>query len=229
MTDEKKKDQRILLVEDNEKILHGNKRLLEWEGYNVDAVSTLREARTMIGGKRPDVIVLDIMLPDGNGLDFISELRKSVRSSIPILLLTGLITQDDIVRGLKAGGDDYITKPYDFTEMLARIEALLRRAGWVPETLVRGRLTLDVAAGVAFLDGTDLLLTKKEFALLMIFVQNPDRFIGGEYLYEKVWKAPLMGDSQAIRKMICRLRDKLVNSGWCIRWSRGEGYCFEKE
>lgn len=217
----------ILLVEDNEQILFGNARMLKRRGYEAVTALTLAKAREQMAEATPDVIVLDIMLPDGSGLDFMQELRQ--HSQIPVLLLTGLSAPKDIVRGLTAGGDDYLTKPYDFPVLLARVEALLRRAARVPETIVKDRLTLDVAAGAASLDGTDLLLTKKEFALLLIFVQSPERFIDGEYLYEKVWKAPLAGDSQAIRKTIYRLRDKLSGSGWRIEWSRGEGYCFEKE
>lgn len=229
MTEEKKKSRRILLVEDNEKILYGNKRLMEWEGYEVDAALTLTQARAMLAANRPDAIVLDIMLPDGSGLDFICELREGPQAGIPILLLTGLVTKMDVVRGLKAGGDDYLTKPYDFSELLARVEALLRRAARVPETVVKDRLTLDVTAGVALVDGIDLLLNKKEFALLLIFVQNPERFIDGEYLYEKVWKQPLSGDANALKSTIKRLRSKIEGSGWQIKWSRGEGYCLEKE
>ena len=143
--------------------------------------------------------------------------------------MTGLVTQEDIICGLKAGGDDYITKPYKFQELLARLEAMLRRAERVPETVGKDRLTLDVAAGVALLDGTDLLLNKKEFALLLIFVQNPERYLDGEYLYEKVWKAPMAGSSNALKNTITRLRTKIENSGWRIDWERGKGYCFEKE
>lgn len=220
---------RILLVEDNAKILRGNRRMLEWEGYAVSEAMTLDEARAHLTEEFPDVIVLDIMLPDGSGLDFIRELRKSTRAGIPVLMLTGLTTQEDILRGLKSGGDDYLTKPYNFEILLARVEALLRRSERVPDRIAKGRLTLDMAASVASLDDVDLLLTQKEFALLLIFVQNLERFIDGEYLYEKVWKQPLTNDNNALKSSIKRLRSKINGSGWQITWSRGEGYCFEKE
>jgi len=219
----------ILLVEDNQEIMHGNRRLFELEGYDAACALTLAEARASINERRPDAIVLDIMLPDGSGLDFMRELRESAHAGIPILLLTGLTAKEDILRGLKSGGDDYLTKPYDFDELLARVEALLRRAARVPEVITRDRLSLDVTAGMANLDGMDLLLTQKEFALLLIFVQNEGRHIGGEYLYEKVWKRPLSGDSQAVRKTVSNLRAKIGGSGWNIEWSRGEGWCFGKE
>lgn len=218
---------RILLVEDNEQIMQGNERLLIRRGYEVACALTLLDAQKVLKNKIPDLIVLDIMLPDGSGLNFMAEIRKY--SQVPILLLTGLTTPEDIVRGLTAGGDDYLPKPYDFGVLLARIEALLRRAEQVPERIQKGRLNLDITADVATLDGIDLLLSQKEFALLLIFVQNEERFIGAEYLYEKVWKQPMQGDSNALRSTLKRLRAKLDGSGYCIALSKGEGYCFEKQ
>ncbi|TCL60942.1 two-component system response regulator TctD [Kineothrix alysoides] len=218
---------RILLVEDNEQIMRGNERMLARRGYEVVTALTLADAHNACDAQMPDLFVLDIMLPDGSGLDFMSELRQ--HSHAPVLLLTGLTAPEDIVRGLSKGGDDYLAKPYDFGVLLARVEALLRRAENIPEKLTRGRLSFDIMADVAMLDGTDLLLTQKEFALLLIFAQNEERCISAEYLYEKVWKAPLAGDSQALKKTIHRLREKIEGSGWRIEWSRGEGYSFEKE
>ncbi|GAU78289.1 response regulator transcription factor [Fusibacter sp. 3D3] len=219
----------ILLVEDNEKIMRGNQRLFGLEGFETMAALTLCAARTSIVARKPDAVILDIMLPDGSGLDFMQELRTGEHTGIPILLLTGLTTPEDIIRGLTAGGDDYLTKPYDFSILLARVEALLRRAQRVPETITKDRFTLDMTASVAMLDGVDLLLTQKEFALLLIFIQNPVRFIDGEYLYEKVWHKPQMADANALKSTIKRLRSKMEGSGWQISWSRGEGYCLEKE
>lgn len=223
------KGKRLLLVEDNEKILYGNKQLFEWEGFETTTALTLAEARVALEERRPDAIVLDILLPDGSGLDFMCELRMGENASIPILLLTGLTTKEDVVRGLKAGGDDYLTKPFDFPELLARVEALLRRAARVPEIIEKGRFSFDMTAGVASLDGTDLQLSPKEFALLLVFIQNDERFISAEYLYEKAWKRPMAGDSKALKSALGRLREKISGSGWCITWSRGEGYIFERE
>lgn len=218
---------RILLVEDNEQIMQGNERMLKRRGYEVITALSLAEARIAIQAQMPDLFVLDIMLPDGSGLDFMAELRKY--SQTPILLLTGLTTPEDIVRGLTAGGDDYLPKPYDFGVLLARVEALLRRAQQVPERIHKGRLRLDVTADVATLDGADLLLSQKEFSLLLIFVQNEERYISAEYLYEKVWKQAMAGNSNTLKTTINRLREKTKSSGYRIAWSRGEGYCFERE
>lgn len=217
----------ILLLEDNEQIMQGNERMLKRRGYEVITALTLAQARIAIQARMPDLFVLDIMLPDGSGLDFMSELRKY--SQTPILLLTGLTTPEDIVRGLTVGGDDYLPKPYDFGVLLARVEALLRRAQQVPERIHKGRLCLDVTADVATLDGADLLLSQKEFSLLLIFVQNEERFVSAEYLYEKVWKQAMVGNSNTLKTTINRLREKIKSSDYRIAWSRGEGYCFERE
>ena len=229
MTAEAGKSRRILLIEDNEKIMRGNVRMFEWEGYETDVAFTLADARNRIDARLPDVIVLDIMMPDGSGLDFLRKLRKNRYRDIPVLLLTGLTAPEDVVRGLTEGGDDYLTKPYDFPVLLARVEALLRRAARVPENVVKGRLSLDVATGTAMLDGNDLPLTPKEFALLLVFVQNEGRYMTGDALYEKVWKAPMEGDSEALKSAIKRLRAKIRGSGRHIDWSRGEGYVFESD
>ena len=251
----------ILLVEDNERITSGNKWLFERQGYETVSALNLSEARALVSELRPDAIVLDIMLPDGSGLDFMRELREGNNSGIPILLLTGLTTKEDILNGLKSGGDDYLTKPYDFDELLARVEALLRRSARVPEVITRGRLTLDVTAGVAGVAGppgtagssgaggvavasgvpgvgsasgagapvTDLLLTQKEFALLLVFVQNEGRSVSAEYLYEKVWKAPMSKDDSALKNAVSKLRKKLAGSGYKISSERGAGYILERD
>lgn len=217
----------ILLIEDNEKIMQGNERMLRRRSYEVVTALTLADARSAMEVQLPNLLILDIMLPDGSGLDFMRELRQYSR--VPVLLLTGLTTPEDIVRGLNAGGDDYLAKPYDFGVLLARVKALLRRAEHVPEQLTKGRLSLDVTADVATLDGADLLLTPKEFALLLLFTQNEGRFISAEYLYEKVWKHPMAGDSNALKSALKRLRAKLEGSGYEIALSKGEGYQFERE
>jgi DNA-binding response OmpR family regulator len=218
---------KILLVEDNELIQANNKAVLERNGYTVRLAMNLAEARKELADGLPDAVVLDITLPDGSGLEFLKELRQT--SQIPVLLLTAMGAAKDTAAGLDAGSDDYLAKPYNGRVFRARVDALMRRAARVPETVKKGRLTLDVTANAAALDGTDLLLTQKEFALLLIFVQNEERFISGEYLYEKVWKAPMASDSGVIRKTMSTLRGKIKGSGWNIAWSRGEGYCFERD
>ena len=218
----------ILLVEDNEKIMAGNIWMFRRAGYEAIAALTLIEAHASINERKPDAIVLDIMLPDGSGLDFMRELRESENAGIPVLLLTGLGAKEDVIRGLTAGGDDYLTKPYNFPELLARVEALLRRAARVPETIACGPLKLDIAAAAAFLDGTDMMLTQKEFALLLLFTQNEGKTMSMEYLYEKAWGRPMAEDTSSVRTVVSRLRKKLSASGYSITINQGEGYCLRK-
>ena len=222
-------NKRILLVEDNEAIMYGNARMFEMEGYETAAALTLADARGLIGERKPDAIVLDIMLPDGSGLDFMKELRKSENAGIPVILLTGLTTKADILSGLKSGGDDYLTKPYDFEELLARLEALLRRAARVPETITIGALTLDPLAGQAFLNGKDLALSQKEFSLLLLFAQNEGETMSAEFIYKKIWKAPVLVDRNALEAAISKLRKKTVLSGCVISARRGLGYVFKQK
>jgi DNA-binding response OmpR family regulator len=217
----------ILCVEDNPHVQMFNKPLLEAKGFTVRQAATLAEASAAIANEMPALIILDIHLPDGNGLDFLRELRKT--STVPVIALTNDNEEKDLVIGLSGGCDDYVTKPHTFPVLYARIEALLRRARRVPETLVKGRLILDITAHTAVLDGSDLQLSPKEFALLLLFVQNEENFMSAEYLYEKVWKSSMADGSNAIKGAIKRLRSKINGSGYCIIWSRGEGYGFEKE
>jgi DNA-binding response OmpR family regulator len=217
----------ILCVEDNLQVQTFNKPLLEARGFTVRLAMTLAEAREALEKETPDLIILDIRLPDGSGLDFLRELRKV--SAVPVIALTNDGAEQDIVAGLAGGCDDYMSKPYTFPVLHARIEALLRRAERAPETIAKGRLSLDMAANMASLDGKDLRLTPKEFALLLIFTQNEECFMSAEYLYERVWKRPMISDSQAVRKTVSKLRDKIAGSGWSVIWLRGEGWCFGKE
>jgi len=218
-------DKHILLVEDNVEIQLANKDMLELLGYTVTLAMSIAEARATLESKTPDVIVLDIMLPDGSGLDFLAELRA--HSQLPVLMLTALGTADDTVTSFSAGADDYISKPYDYKVLAARIEALLRRTGRMPEVLQNGSISLEIFASKAFLYGENLQLTQKEFTLLLFFMQNEGKVVSGDYLYETIWTGSFNADPSALRKVISRLRKKLVESNYSISAIRGEGYLFE--
>jgi DNA-binding response OmpR family regulator len=216
----------ILLVEDNREIQEVNKNMLVRNGgYNVRLAENLAEAREQVTEDEPDIIVLDIMLPDGSGLDFLKELRRD--TDIPVLFLTALGEPGDTVKGLRAGGDDYMSKPYDNAELLARIETLLRRTLNPLKTLAKGRLTLNMISCMAFVNGRDLLLSPKEFAVLLFLAQNEGKTVSAEYLYKEVWGLP-MNDNRTLKKHLSGLRKKLEDkAGGCeISNVRGEGYCF---
>lgn len=217
----------ILLVEDEERILFANKIILEMHGgYTVQTAVNLAEARKCVQENPPDIIVLDIMLPDGSGLDFLKELRRD--KNIPVLLLTALSESGDELKGITAGGDDYITKPYNNDVLLGRIEMVLRRTYSIPETLSVGGIKIDTAAKKAYINGEDIGLPPKEYSLLEQFAQNPGKVMSAEYLYEKVWGQKMMGDDKALRTAVSGLRVKLDGTGYIITSVRGEGYLLEQ-
>ena len=220
----------ILCVEDNMQVQTFNKSLLEAKGFTVKTAMTLAQAREIIGRETPSLIVLDIYLPDGNGLDFLRELRKQQKTSnVPVIALTVDKEDNDLVAGFASGCDDYLPKPYNFDVLYARIQGLLRRAGY-SGSVTNGLLTLDIASGRAFASGVDMLLTPKEFALLLFFAQNEGITMSAEQLYEKIWKAPLGNDKRSLQKHISAMRAKLEESrcGYTVSAVYGEGYRFEK-
>lgn len=220
----------ILLIEDNPKIMAANEWALSKVGYEIVKAMTIMEARELLTECSPDAIVLDILLPDGNGLDFIKEIRKHTLS--PVLLLTSLTDKQEQLDGLRAGGDDYITKPYDVNELRERIAAFIRRQELLKEnvimhTILRGPLTLDTVSQQAFLNGQDMLLTPKEFALLFTLVQNEGRFVDSDTLYKTAWKRVPNQDVRTIYTHISLLNRKLAgDKQLSIKSARGKGYCF---
>jgi len=218
----------ILLVEDNQNILDANMRILEERGHKVLCAETLAQAREHLTTESPDLAVLDIMLPDGDGLDFMSELRQT--QDIPVLFLTG--KTEDKVKGLEIGGNDYITKPYKMDEFLARVETNLRwefaKREKIPETITKGNLTLKIISNTAFVENEDLRLSKIEFALLLLFVKDENKILSAEYLYETAWEQSLKNDKNALQASVSRLRDKLNKTEYTIDTIRNQGYVFMK-
>lgn len=215
----------ILLVEDNVDIMQANRRMLEMHGYGVSSAASLAEARRELDAGQPDLAVLDIMLPDGSGLDFCGELRER-RPGTPVLFLTVLGEKDDVVTGLRAGGDDYLTKPYDYDILMARIEALLRRAGRSSLPQVIGPLSVDHTSHRVYRDGKDTFLKPKEYALFLLLARNPGVFFQPEDLYRQVWAAPCC-DVRTVYAHVCSLRKKLGIHGdgsLAIEQKRGRGY-----
>lgn len=220
----------ILIVEDDRDIMNANCAALELEGYRVFAADTLAKGRQIAEATPLDLIILDVLLPDGNGLSYCEELRA--KNDVRILFLSALNAKADVLKGLRAGGDDYIAKPYDLDELLARVEALLRRGrlnGPAEPPLCLGGLELDPVSRRALLDGRDILLKPKEFALLEVLMGNHDRFVSPNELYEKVWGMQAVGDARTVKEHISRLRSKLgTGSILFIQSERGRGYRLEK-
>ena len=216
----------LLLVEDEPVVQSNNMKILRRRGYSIKQAFTLKEARELMSVEPPRGIILDLQLPDGNGLDFLKELRRN--SDIPVLILTAMGTTEDIIRGFESGGDDYLTKPYDLSVFLMRVEALLRRVATVPDTLEFGALKLYPASGRALLEGEDMLLSQKEYSILQLLVQYPDRILSAEYLYERVWGYDMVEGDNSIKVAISKLRTKLAYSDYTVTASRGEGYYLER-
>ena len=217
----------ILLVEDNRRVISFNKRLLEGRGFAVDSATTLAKAREYVKTRMPDAIILDIGMPDGSGLSFLQELRRT--SKVPVLLLTGFDEDDDIIAGFESGCDDYLPKPYTFGVLFVRLQRLLQNADQMPETIAKGRLSLRIPPMIATIDSVDLLLSQKEFALLLLFVNHENHALAAEYIYEQVWGQPMASSTGAVRFQISRLRKKIDGSGYAIVFKKGAGYCFEQE
>ena len=215
----------ILLVEDNNLVNEFNKRLLEKQGFIVEISTTLSSAKKLLKIKNPCAIVLDIGLPDGSGIVFLTELRKT--SQIPVLLLTGNGKNDDIELGFKNGCNDYLPKPYKFGVLLARLNNMIERVEQIPDKIEKGRLTLKTVPMTVYLNGEDLLLSQKEFSLLLLFVQNENLVLSAEYIHEQIWGTALLSEDKVVKVTVSRLRSKIEGSNYNISSRRGQGYIFE--
>lgn len=217
-------DDKILIVEDDADILTANRDLLELAGYRVTTARTLAAGRERVARERPDLIILDILLPDGNGLDLCEELREG--SDVRILFLSALNTRADIIEGLRRGGDDYLGKPYLTEELLLRVQALLRRSVHPipPKTTNTGPLEWQPSSRQVSIDGEDLLLSPREYVLLELLCANQDRWISADEIYRSAWNAEPNGDAHAVHNHISTLRTKLAPHGVRIESKRSFGY-----
>lgn len=201
---------RILVVEDQAKMSAFLKRGLNEVGYAVDIAESGLAAEALVSEGEYDLIILDVMLPDQNGIDTARHLRRDGYEG-PILMLTALSTTKDKIIGLDAGADDYLTKPYSFDELLARVRALLRRktpAGGT-STLRYADLELDLIGRKAVRQGQEISLTAKEFSLLEYLLRNPERPLGRVQIAEHVWDLHFDSESNVIDVYINLLRKKV--------------------
>jgi DNA-binding response OmpR family regulator len=221
----------ILIVEDDERLSTINKYLLESEGYSVLTALTLNEARLLMASNNPDLIILDVMLPDGRGIDFCREIRSNTNAHI--VFLTAITDAVSEMEGLEAGGDDYLRKPYGMELLCKRVEIGLRlkkKANQEARRLItRGSLTIDPIAERAYIDEKDLLLAHKEIMLLVYLVENEGQAIGVEELYSKVWDKQTAADKNALQVVVSRVRKKIESSGYSIYLKREKGYSFEQK
>lgn len=217
----------LLLVEDDTNLTAINREYFEIVGYRVLSAVTLAAAAHILECEPVDLILMDINMPDGSGLDFIRKIREKGESGVAVIYLTGRTDNADILEGLTNGGDDYVTKPYNFGVLHARINIQLQKAKAAHRSrFVRGPLELDTIASQALLSGVDMMLMPKEFSVLCLLVQNEGKTLSKEEIYEAVWKQPMNADDTAVKTAISRLRGKLEACGLGIEVSRGEGYRF---
>lgn len=204
-------NEKVLVVDDEEAICELIKLDLEFEGYQVETAFDGREALEKVESFQPDLIILDIMLPYISGYDVCKKINE--KHNIPIILLTAKTDIVDKVLGLELGADDYMTKPFDNRELLARAKALIRRASEVPstddKTIENGDLKIIPKERKVLIEEKELHLTPKEYDLLYLLSQNPEQVFSREKLLEKIWGYDYFGDTRTVDMHVQRIRKKI--------------------
>lgn len=228
-------DPRLLVVEDEEHLAAGLKLNFELEGYSVDVARSGREAGVLLlQPEHYDAIILDVMLPDVNGFTLCQKLRDAGNRT-PVLMLTARSSVEDRVEGLNVGADDYVAKPFELSELLARVRSLLRRRSWEQHQeqsltiLHLGPAIVDFDTHRVEVDGKERQLTKLELDLLRYFAENPGRVLDREELQEKVWKLQNYPNRRMVDNFIMRLRRHFEPDPKRPRYFvsvRGAGYKF---
>ena len=219
----------VMVIEDEKEIRDLVRYNLEREGYRVAASDDGEKGLAQIFASRPDLLVLDLMLPGRNGLEILREVRgEPLTRDLPVLVLTARSAEMDKLLGFEHGADDYLTKPFSPRELLARVQALLRRAHPAPTaaTVTAGELVLDVSGREATFRGRKLTLTPREFDLLAFFVRHPGRVLVREELLRKVWGYDYVGETRTVDVHVRRLRAKLGDKSRLIQTVTGSGYKF---
>ncbi|MCF7701012.1 response regulator transcription factor [Loktanella sp. M215] len=215
---------RFLLVEDTPDLGQAVLDRLTLDGHGVDWARTLGAARDHLAVSTYDLILLDIMLPDGDGRDFLAEHRRA-RADTPVIVMTARAAVSDRVALLDTGADDYVTKPFDFAELEARVRAVLRRRGGAAQTLVTfADLTFDPLGAVVMVDGDARDLRNRELRLLEILIAAPERIFSKGHLHDRLLSASEAVSDNAIEVYVGRLRKKLAGSRARIETVRGVGY-----
>lgn len=216
----------IYIVEDDRNIQEIELFALKNSGYQATGFETAKEFYKALNEKLPELILLDIMLPDEDGLSILKRLRtRADTQKIPVILVTAKTSEIDKVKGLDGGADDYIAKPFGVMEMIARVKALLRRSGGMEESLLTcGNVTLDGEKRMVYVDGKSIELTYKEFELLKLLMKNHGIVISRDVIMERVWDSSFEGESRTIDVHVRTLRQKLGDGGALIKTIRNVGY-----
>ena len=219
---------RVLVCDDELQILRALRAVLREAGYEVVATATAEEALEAAVLRRPDAAILDLILPDGNGVDVCRQIREW--SEMPILMLSAVGQEDSKVAALEAGADDYVTKPFSPRELLARLQAVMRRSsgGGEEASIVVDALEIDLGARVVRRDGEEIHLTPIEYELLRVLAINRGRVMTHRALLAEVWGPNYADDTRTLRTHIANLRRKIEPDGAAplIRTDAGVGYRF---
>ena len=221
---------RVLFVEDEDSISEPLSELLRLEGFEATVARTAAEGLALADSIDPDIVLLDVMLPDGNGRDVCRELRS--RSTVPIFMITARGQVHDRLIGLELGADDFISKPFDSDEVIARIRAILRRTrrestGPASKALTFGDVDIDLAARQVRLRGTEVKLSRKEFDVLALLARHAGEVVRREQLMSEVWDVNWFGSTRTLDVHVSSLRRKLDDEGGAprvIQTVRGVGF-----
>jgi len=220
----------IYIVEDDVNIREIETFSLKNSGYTVVDFECARNFYNRLNEKTPDLIILDIMLPDEDGLEILKKLRKNPETrKVPIIMVTAKTTEIDKVKGLDSGADDYLTKPFGVMELISRVKALLRRSMNMDESkiFILGEISVDNEKHKVSVEGKDCELTYKEFELLKLLIQNNGIVLSRDVIMERVWGVDFEGESRTLDMHIKTLRQKLGESGRRIKTVRNVGYRME--
>ena len=235
---------KVLLIDEDPGIIEVLKLYFEKEGYSTSVCMQGDKAIAAFNVSRPDIIILDLMLPGMDGYDICKEIRKT--SDVPIIMLTARTDTLDKVVGLELGADDYVQKPFEPKELLARVKAVLRRTGRSEaspekkeeesvetgsEVISYPGFSVDKVKYVVTVDGEEIYMPPKELELLFFLASNPNRVFTREQLLENVWGYDFYGESRTVDVHVKRIREKIENPGreqnWCIKTVWSKGYKFE--
>lgn len=221
---------KLLIIEDDTSLREIMQRALQGEGYIVESAATYFDACDKIAGYSYDCIMLDLMLPDGNGLKLLEQIKK-IGNESRVIIISARDSLDDKITGLDLGADDYLAKPFYMAELSARIKSVMRRgSGAVNNTMTAGNITLDLGSRRINIDGKDVPLLKKEFDILLYFMQRPGHIVDKAVLAEAVWgdHIDMVDNFQFVYAQIKNLRKKLSEAGASINIKAvyGFGYKF---
>lgn len=232
--DDRQNPPTLLAIDDDQDILKVLKANLELHGFKMETASSLAEARKVLETLRPDLVILDLMLPDGDGLEFCCSL-KSIHPHLPVIMLTARDKVADKVVGLELGADDYMVKPFETSELLARIKARLRStsASQAPPLLRAGNLEIDIRNQTVNIDGQEVYLTAKEFQLLTCLVENRNNLVTRDEIRKRLWRdSKIYSWSRVIDVHIQHLRQKIEKKPSKPRYIvtvPGRGYRFAED